>query len=352
MKKKVQMGVGVVIGLALLWWVFRDTDWAKVGQAIRGANWLWLGIAAAAMFATFFTRILRWRYIVRTAGPVSFRVMFSATQIGFFANFTLPGRVGEVIRAVVLSRLAKIPFTQCFAFVALDRVTDLVGLMAVMLVAVLSFHPASRIIMPPEAQFPEWAKPLLEPNAIRMAAASAGLMLFAVVIALVGLYLNQRLMLRITSACVGVVSRRFAERVCTLLQHFAEGLCVFRSVGDMSKSIFFSLVTWALFIVAYFPILLAFHLTPPWYAPFVILALLAVAISMPGPPGFVGQFHAAMLVGILITMPNADVDVVRALAIVAHLINLVTVAIAGVYCLYREQFGLIELSRESAQEEG
>ncbi len=104
MKKAVQIIVGLVIGALLLWWVFRDTDWAEVGTALGAVHWGWLAVATLFVLFSFITRILRWRYIVRTAKPVSFRSMFSATQIGFMANFILPGRAGEVIRALVLSR--------------------------------------------------------------------------------------------------------------------------------------------------------------------------------------------------------------------------------------------------------
>jgi hypothetical protein len=341
-KKKLQIAAGISLGVFLVWFVFRGTDWGKVYQAVRGAGWGWLALCEILCLLSFVTRVQRWGYIVRTAKPVSFRHMFSATQIGFMANFVLPGRVGEVIRALVLSRLTWLPFSRCFAFVVLDRVTDLFGLMAVLLVSVAAFHPQSAIILPAEI----YASPI-PAGVIRTAAEMTGLAIVLLVGFFVLLYLNQRLVLRISNACLRVISPRLAAKTGEMLQHFADGLHVFRSAGDMAKSIGFSLVTWSTFILVYAALFEAFDLDWPWYAPFVCNSLLAVVISLPGAPGFVGQFHIAIVGGLLIVMPNVDLDVAKAVAIVAHIINLVPVVLVGVYCLYREKFGLLELQHQS-----
>ncbi len=347
MKKYVQIVLGLLLAAFFLWWAFRGMNVHEVLAAMRGIRWFWLGVALAGIVATFFTRILRWRYIVRTAKFVSFRSMFSSTQIGFLANFVLPGRAGEVIRALVLSRMEQLPFSKCFAFVALDRVTDLFGLVAVMLLSVLTFHPVDPSRIPAEAHFPDWAMALLQPQAIRAAAVSAILALTALVGIFVLLYVNQRLALRIADACAGAVSKRLVGPVHRLIEHFAEGLKVFRSAGDMAKSVFFSLITWTLFAIVYQSMLYAFGLNAPWYASFLVWSLVAVAISMPGAPGFIGQFHAAILVAMVITMPEVKLDVARAIAIVTHLLNLIPVTVVGVACLYLEGFGLVELRRQS-----
>src|SRR5690606_14395379 len=99
---------------------------------------------------SFYVRILRWKYVVRATAPASFRSMFSATQIGFLANFTLPARAGEFIRPLVLSRLVGIPFSKSLALTSLDRVTDLFGLVAVMIVAGLAFQPTESVPVPKE----------------------------------------------------------------------------------------------------------------------------------------------------------------------------------------------------------
>lgn len=338
MKKFIQLSAGFALGGFLFWWLFRDTDWAAVGTAFREASPGWLLLSTLFVFVTFVTRIFRWGYIVRTAGPVSFRAMFSATQIGFLGNFTLPGRVGEVIRAAVLARLTGLAFSRCFAFVALDRVTDLFGLLAVMLITVIYVHPTAPIVIPDVPQ-------AISPDVIRMGALGTGAAMLGIIAAFVILYLNKGLALKVVDMTVGRVSGNLARRLGVMLEQFADGMHVFKSLGDMSRAIGWSLVTWGLGTACYYCILRAFSIEAPWYAAFVVMACLAVAISLPSTPGFLGVFHAGIALAVLIVAPDTDIDVLKAAAIISHLLQLLPVLVVGCVCLYMENLGLLELRR-------
>jgi hypothetical protein len=345
LKRKIQILVGLLIGIGLLWLLFRGADWSAVWAEIRGASPGWLALSTGLIVLSFFTRIQRWTYIVRAAKPVSFRHMFSATQIGFLANFTLPGRIGEVVRALVLGRLAKLPFSKCFAMVALDRVTDLIGLLAVILVTVLAFSP--RDITIPEKTL-GWQVTFTTEQA-RWFELSAVLFLVASVSALVLLYLKRDLVLWITDACVGILSKRLAARLHAFGEHFADGLHIFRSGTEMAKSIGFSLLTWAVCIGVLLTSLWAFHIDCPWYTVFLIEMTLAIFISAPGAPGFIGQFQAGIVVGLIMAAPDVDDSKAKALSLVIYVLNLVPVIAVGMFCLFWERFGFLELSRESSR---
>jgi glycosyltransferase 2 family protein len=347
MKKKLQILTSLLLAAGLIWWVFRGTDWAEVGAALRNAHWGWLVFSVGVVLVSFYLRVRRWSYIVRTAGPVSFRSMFSATQIGFLGNFVLPARVGELIRALVLGRLAKLPVAQCFAFVVLDRVTDLFGLLCVFLVAAVAFQPPEVVHAAILGDIPEWAAALLEPGAIRGAALTCSGILVVIMSGFVLLYVKQQWVILVSDAVVGKVSTRLAERLRHLFLQFAEGMHVFRSVGDLSKALAFSLATWGTFLLSYCSLMWTFDIHPPWYVPFVLVSMLSVAISLPSTPGFAGVFHFAIFFSVLFTMPETDANVARALAIVAHLVNLIPVVVVGIFCLYLEDLGLFQLQRES-----
>ncbi len=350
MKKRVQIFVGLVVGAALIWYLFKDTDWGEVYAAVLHMNWWWMLLALGAMLVSLVTRVFRWGYIVRTAQPVPFRALFTATQIGFLANFTLPARAGEFIRAFALSRLTGLTMSRCFAFVALDRVTDLIGLIVTMLIAVAAYRPTQDVYLP--GNLKDYYSEPISGELIRNAALGTAMVLLCVVAMFVVLYLQQRLALRISDRILGLISTRLAEKVHVMLQHFADGMHVFRSAKDMAKSISWSLVTWALFAVSYWGGLMAFNIDVPWYAPFMLMSLLAVFISVPGPPGFVGPFHVAIVGGIFIVNPNIDMDVAKAMAIVAHLMNLIPIVLIGLACMYIEGFHVMELRKASPEAEG
>jgi len=347
-KKTIQTAVGLIVGLGLLYLLFRNTDWAEVGAAIRDVRVGWLLLAVAIVFLTFFTRVQRWSYIVRTAGPISFRHLFSATQIGFLANFTLPGRIGELIRALALGRLARLPFPKCLAMTVLDRVLDLVGLAVMIVIALATYRPSGQVVIPEEV----FGRPLeFSADSVLWAELTGMAMLAVSLGVLVALYVKQGLMLRISDRCIAVVSDRLAARVHTLLRDFAEGLHIFRSASDMARSVFFTLVTWGLFCVIVQVMFTAFRIEAPWYATVVLQVLLAVFIAVPGAPGFVGQFHVPLVVGMVMLVDGIDPSKAKAVAIVAHLINVIPVYAVGIFCLFWEKMGLMELSRETAQAE-
>lgn len=341
MKKNIQIAAGFAIAAYLIWALFKNTDWSAVGEALRDARPGWLALAFALVFVTFVTRVFRWGYIVRTAQPVSFRAMFGATQIGFLANFTLPGRVGEVIRALALARLTRLTFSRCFAFVALDRVTDLVGLIATLLITIVFFNPTEPIPL-------EDFGITIQPAFIRWGAISTGGALFGIIACFVLLYLNKDLAARLVDATAGRVAPGIGARLRAMVEQFADGMHIFKSAGDMARAVGWSLVTWAIGTACYFSVLQAFSIDAPWYTAVVVMAFLALAISIPSTPGFVGPFHLAIVAALMVVAPETNLDVAKAAALMAHLVNVIPVWIAGGVCLYTENLGLFELRRESA----
>ncbi len=344
--KKVQIVVGLVLGIALVWFLFRSADWKAVISAIQHCSWWWLAASMLIMLPEFFTRTQRWTYIVRSAGPVAFRAIFSATQIGFLAVLILPARLGEFVRAVVLARLAKLPFSKCMAMVALDRITDFTSLLAVILVTIFTYSPSQDVKIPKElfgwdADF-VFAAATVQRFEMRMT-----IIVIMALAVLVTLYLRPGLVLALSDRCAGLISKRFATWLHTFLQHFLDGLSVFRSPSDMFKAIFFSLVTWCFYMAPLWGCLHAFNIDCPWYTPFVIELLVAVLISMPLLPGYIGQFHLGIVVALRMVNPDIDFSTALAFAIVVHIINLLPVVVLGAFCLFWEKFGIVELGRET-----
>ncbi|NUM55939.1 MAG: flippase-like domain-containing protein [Candidatus Hydrogenedentes bacterium] len=345
MKRALQILIGVVVAGFLAWLLLRGVSFQDLRGSLGKMHWGWMLLAQAPIWASFWLRIQRWSYVVRAVHPATFRAMFSSTQLAFLVNFTIGMRLGELVRPLVLSRLTRMTFAKAMAVNTLDRVNDLIGLIVVMLVGVVAFRPDHDIVLP-KGTF-GIAEPITISKSIVVTGGEGSALFLAVVLgSLVLIYLNQKLMLRITNAVVGLVSRKLAAFTCHLIEQFADGLHVFRNVGDLTKSVTFSLATWSCFLLSYVLFFEAFGLDYPWYAAFIVQILLAFSVSAPGVPGMVGQFHIPIVVGMLMAIPNAPLPDCVALAIVAHISNMIPITCLGAYALFIEGLSLAELRHE------
>ena len=348
MKKHAQTIIGLIIGVVFIWILFRDTNWSEVGAAIKEVHVGWLLAAHVPLCLSFVFRIIRWKYIVNSVTPTSTRNLASATQIGFLANFTLPGRVGEAIRALVLTRLTQVPFSKTFAYVALDRITDLFGLIAVMLVAIFAYQPVADVVIP-AATFGTPEDITFPAGLYRSGAASMGLLMFAIIASFVMLYVKKDFFIGLVEKVAGVISKKLADLGVHVLSHFAEGLHVFRSPRDMFLAIFFSLLTWLMPILIFWATIKAFHIDAPWYTPFVMQSILSVFIAVPGAPGFVGQYHVPVVITLVMVAPGMNIDHAKAFAIINHLIQLPPIIISGMYFLITDDFNIKSLASEGQE---
>ena len=340
--RPVRFALGLLLSAVLLWFLFRDTDWAVLTAALLGVDPLWLVAALALSVASFFVRVVRLAYVVRATHPARFRHLFSATQIGLLVNAVVPARLGDLVWGWVLARLERISFTRSLTLVGLDRVNDVIALVAVLLVSLVAF-PLDTDVTFAAGAFGNAAPFTVSSAVLRPAAGTLGAALVGVVVVLVILYFRQEAVLRFIRRGEETAPEAWAERVAGLFRSFADGLHVFRSGRKMALAVLMSLATWALVALSLEAVLRAFHLDTPWYAPVLMLALLGVLTSVTVTPGLVGQYHVPGVAGLLMAVPTLVVEETKAVAIVAHVVALLPPVVLGVYCMMSEDLRIADL---------
>ena len=114
----------VLVGLLLMTVPLRDLRATLLGIRLGP-----LVAVVAAHAAILVVRVRRWEWIVSTpARPVPSRAAWDAVFVGWFANFALPAKLGELARPWVYAQATGRPFTELLATVALERVLDLLAL--------------------------------------------------------------------------------------------------------------------------------------------------------------------------------------------------------------------------------
>jgi len=126
-----------LIGLVLLWLVFRKIDVKDVAAEIRAAKYEWLLLSIILGVFSHIARAMRWNLLIRSMGyKTDTQTTFFAVMVGYMANTAFP-RLGEVTRCGVLAKKKGIPFNSLFGTVISERVFDMIVLMVIMVAVIL-----------------------------------------------------------------------------------------------------------------------------------------------------------------------------------------------------------------------
>jgi len=127
----------LLIGLVLLWLVFRKIDVKEVAAEIRAARYEWLLLSIILGVFSHIARAMRWNILIRSMGyKTDTQTTFYAVMVGYMANTAFP-RLGEVTRCGVLAKKKGIPFNSLFGTVISERVFDMIILLLIIIAVIL-----------------------------------------------------------------------------------------------------------------------------------------------------------------------------------------------------------------------
>jgi len=125
----------LVLGILILYFLFRNTDFTQLWGTIKDANFGILGFSLIFGFIANFIRGYRWKLLIT---PLGYNPKTSNLILSFFGNyainFALP-RAGEIWRCGIVSKEEKIPFAKLFGTLILDRIFDTVTVFIIILFA-------------------------------------------------------------------------------------------------------------------------------------------------------------------------------------------------------------------------
>ena len=251
----------------------------------------------------------------------------AAMMIGYMANNVLPLRAGEVVRVYVVARRWNAsagaaprshPFWTTLATLIVERVLD--SLIVVLILAVL-------ILVVPVPRFLEVAA--LVVLAIDLASVT---MLIAVVTA--------------PQACASLITRLLGRwpglqrRVLTAFETFVYGLDGIRAPSHAVPLIAWTILVWLAPAFAAWTVLTALGLHLPFAAPWAVLAVVGLGVSIPSAPGYVGVFHAAAVLALGLFGVSRSTGV--GYALLFHASQVLPVTLLGWFYLLREHMSLGE----------
>lgn len=312
-----------LLAIALLGWFLRDANLADVWRNLRGARLEYLLLALIFVGITYWTRAVRWQYLLAPIGPTRFRTAFRTTVIGFAALGVLPARAGDVLRPYLLARREGLALSATFATVVMERVLDLVAVLVLLAIHVWGF--ADRATLPPH---------LLRP--IQVASAIAGTAA-AVLLALMWLLASHPERIgQLVFAAARVLPARMANSLSNFASTFSAGFAAARDARGFLLAVLWSFPIWLAIAADTWAVTVAMGIHMPFTGTFLLQALLVIGVAVPTPGG-IGSYHEAYRIGVT-TFFQAPNDQAVAAAILVHLISFVPVVLLGI--VFMSQDGL------------
>jgi uncharacterized protein (TIRG00374 family) len=115
------------IGLAIFIYIISGTGVGNILETFRNVNPLHLIPFPIFTLFILLIRGFRWQVLLRMVGiPYTMWRSTAVWSIGFFAAAITPGKVGDAIRVLYVSKDTEKNFGECFLTVFIDRLMDLV----------------------------------------------------------------------------------------------------------------------------------------------------------------------------------------------------------------------------------
>lgn len=135
MKTKLSIAAGFLLGGFLLYFAFRNIDFVRMLEICRGAAYIYIIPLVFTIIAELFLRGVKWKLLLDPAAPVRVWDAFRLEAAGLALNNILPLRLGELARGTLGAKLFNIPLMTVFATILVERVLDLVILFVLLAAA-------------------------------------------------------------------------------------------------------------------------------------------------------------------------------------------------------------------------
>jgi uncharacterized protein (TIRG00374 family) len=280
----IRAAVGAAISIVALWFVLRGVDLAETADVLSHADLRWIALAALFSSSDLALRALRWQRLLRPIAHVRYPPMLGYLLIGYLANNVLPARLGELVRAFVLSKKEGVRKTTTIATIFIERIFDGLSLLFILGLLILA-HKAGII------------SNTLPLNVI-LGGAAAGVVFLGAFGFVAALEYFPAFGQFLSTMIRRFAPEKLAGKLESVLGAFISGVGCLRSFKHLLFVFAASLAVWGIEGTTYCMVGRAFHLTQPLTAFFVTMVFVNLASIVPSAPGQVGTFQLFCVLGL------------------------------------------------------
>ena len=260
--------VFLALGVALLWFSFRNIDLSQLWTDIKSAKYSWMLLSLACLAISLYFRALRWNIQIEALGyKTRASSTYGAVLIAYLANCIFP-RLGEVVRCSVLKRKENIPFDKTLGSVISERIIDLLVLFTLaFLVIVFQWKLLGSLIT-------SWMMPLVNKLINNV--------LLGIIVIVVGIVFIVFL--------IKLIKRN--KKIASLWHGFIDGIKSVITMKHKWRFVLYTLGVWGFYVIMTW---LPFYMLPETSNLGVVEAITLLGIATLGfvapVPGGIGTYH-------------------------------------------------------------
>ena len=306
------LAFGVLCTVAFGYIAVRDVQLSAVRAAFARADAAWLAPALVVFAVSIWLRAWRWQLLFDPRRRPPLGAVTTALLISYFFNNLLPARAGEAARVVALRREAGTPRVETLATVVIERVFDVISLLAMFFTAALWLPRVS------------W---------LRGAAILGGVAALAL-IALV--FVVSRYRERGVATLLRPlrrIRRIPAERIDHAVGNLTRGTAALHRPRVAGAAFLVTVLSWAVMAASFWILMRAFalHLGPG--AGLLVVVTINLTMILPSSPAGLGLFEAATVVALhAYAVPQSDA---LSYGLALHVMNFVPFVVVGLVLVAR-----------------
>lgn len=311
LKKTFNIALPFVLGGAILWWMYRDTDFQAMEETLfHQMNWGWMLFSLVFGVAAQVFRGIRWKQTLKPVGEHPSMVdCVHAVFISYASSLVIP-RSGELSRCGILAKYDGTSFLKALGTVVTERIIDSLLLLLITVIVISS-------------QVPIFTS-FFNRTGTNMEDILRGFTTIG--------YIVTAVCLLITAGFLYYLMRQFAfmAKVKDMVLKLKDGILSLRDVENKGLFVFYTLAIWASYFLHYWITFNCFDFMGGLGFTVAMVSFIVGSISVIVPtPNGAGPWHFAVKT-ILILYGVADTDAVTFVLIV-HTIQTALVPVLGIF---------------------
>ncbi len=289
---------GCGVGALFLWLALREVHVDELLEQAADLDRKLLLQAAGLYWIALGLRVLRWQVLLRELAAAPLAAVGETLVVGYAVNNVLPARLGEVARAAYAKRRLAIGRARVFGSIVVERLLDLVAVLACLVSGLMAFGIGSGA-----ARLPTFELIALNAGAV------VGLALLGIAILRSG----------------GLERVRIPEPVSTVVQDFVAGTAVLNRRSALLGTLLTAAV-WLFEVAALERAFAAVGVELALAQAMLVMGAASLSTLVPTAPGYLGTYQLVAVLAMNAFGLSASAGIVASTAIQVALFGSVTVA--------------------------